>query len=91
MFFFEIYTLQNGVKSMYIYHAPINPMKLCGTVQFTLSTEREMVGNRTNEIWKPKTRRKQGVWNKREIQLTRPALPYDYTCFARRRYRTSFE
>ena len=24
----------------------------------------------------------QGVWNRREIQLTRPALPYDYTCFA---------
>ena len=21
----------------------------------------------------------QGVWNRREIQLTRPALPYDYT------------
>ena len=54
MFFLEIYTLQNGVKSMYIYHAPINPMKLCGAVQFTLCTEREMVGNRTNEIWKPK-------------------------------------
>ena len=24
----------------------------------------------------------QGVWIRREIQLTRPALPYDYTCFA---------
>ena len=24
----------------------------------------------------------QGVWNSRETQLTRPALPYDYTCFA---------
>jgi len=24
----------------------------------------------------------QGVWINREIQLTRPALPYDYTCFA---------
>ena len=24
----------------------------------------------------------QGVWNRREIPLTRPALPYDYTCFA---------
>ena len=24
----------------------------------------------------------QRVWNRREIQLTRPALPYDYTCFA---------
>ena len=23
-----------------------------------------------------------GVWNRREIQLTRFALPYDYTCFA---------
>ena len=23
-----------------------------------------------------------GVWNRREIQLTRAALPYDYTCFA---------
>ena len=25
---------------------------------------------------------KQGVWNRREKQLTRPALPYDYACFA---------
>ena len=50
----KIYTLQNGPNSIYIYHAPINPMKLCGAVQFTLCTEREMVGNRTNEIWKPK-------------------------------------
>ena len=25
---------------------------------------------------------KQGVWNRREIQQTRPALPYDYACFA---------
>ena len=24
----------------------------------------------------------QGVWNRREIQMTRPALPYDYTCYA---------
>ena len=24
----------------------------------------------------------QGEWKRREIQLTRPALPYDYTCFA---------
>ena len=24
----------------------------------------------------------QGVWNIREIEPTRPALPYDYTCFA---------
>ena len=24
----------------------------------------------------------QGVWHRREIQLTRPAIPYDYTCFA---------
>ena len=24
----------------------------------------------------------QGVWNRREIQLTWTALPYDYTCFA---------
>ena len=24
----------------------------------------------------------QGVWNRREIQLTRPALEYDYKCFA---------
>jgi len=24
----------------------------------------------------------QGVWNRREIQLTRPALPHDYTSFA---------
>jgi len=24
----------------------------------------------------------QGVWNRREIRLTRFALPYDYTCFA---------
>ena len=24
----------------------------------------------------------QGVWNRREIQMTQPALPYDYTCFA---------
>jgi len=23
----------------------------------------------------------QGVWNRREIQLTRPALPYDHACF----------
>ena len=22
----------------------------------------------------------QGVWNRREVQMTRPALPYDYTC-----------
>ena len=27
-------------------------------------------------------RSKQGVRNRREIQLTRFALPYDYTCFA---------
>ena len=24
----------------------------------------------------------QGVWNRREIKLTRPTLTYDYTCFA---------
>ena len=24
----------------------------------------------------------QGVWTRREIQLTQPALPYDYKCFA---------
>ena len=24
----------------------------------------------------------QGVWNRREIQLTRFTLPYDYACFA---------
>ena len=24
----------------------------------------------------------QGVWKRREIQMTRPALPYDYTCYA---------
>ena len=24
----------------------------------------------------------QGVWNRREIKMTQPALPYDYTCFA---------
>ena len=29
-----------------------------------------------------KMRYKQGVWNRREIQMTRPALQYDYTCFA---------
>ena len=23
-----------------------------------------------------------GVWNVKEIETTRPALPYDYTCFA---------
>ena len=24
----------------------------------------------------------QGVWKRKEKQMTRPALPYDYTCFA---------
>ena len=25
---------------------------------------------------------RQGVWNRREIQRTRTALPYNYACFA---------
>ena len=38
--------------------------------------------NATSQVSNPTWGACQGVWNRREIQLTRTALPCDFTCFA---------
>ena len=51
--------------------------RLCKKYEYNQNNNKQML-----TLEETSTDYRQRVWNRREIQLTRPALSYDYACFA---------